>query len=155
MVELATYLLCIEDIEQCVEFLDSFLKFDVDHARSDLWDDFGMAILLRAHIHFLAGEEDARLDRIKEVSSDDIVSGRLTRRDYLVSVLEDYEEFMAIRHLTSRRDLQRSFSYLFNKFLYLHEMTSVDPCDTTSADRCTIVKMLEKTWSELRDVLRA
>ena len=153
MVELATHLLCLNERTQCIELLDSLLRFEVDHARRDLWGDFGTATLLRAYLHHLCDEEELRLDRIKEVYDDDIVSRRLTRSQRLASVMEDYEEFVAIADRCSRRDLQRSFAYLFMKFLHLHEIILLDPGDIKPDERQTITRMLEEIDLNLRGVL--
>ena len=118
-----------------------------------VWRDFGTATLLRAYLHHLCDEEELRLDRIKEVYDDDIVSRRLSRSQAFTSEMKNHEEFLAIADRCSRRDLQRSLAYSFIGFLHLHEIIRLDPGDIRPDERQTIVRMLEEIGSSLRDVL--
>ena len=154
VVELATYLLCLNEHEQCSVLLDSFLGFEVNREREDLWASFGMAAVLRAYLHHLAGEEEARLDRIKLVYDDDIVSSGVSRKEKIALTQEDYERFLRTHDETGRRDQQRSFSYLFMKYVYSHEITRLDPGDATEVDRRNIAGVLKRIKAQLLSVLR-
>ena len=155
VLELATYLFCLGEHDQCVELLDWVLGFeaDRDRDREDLWSSFGMATMLRAHLHHLAGSEAARLDLIKIVYDDDVYTADRSRKQTIERMHANHEHFLTILDQTGRRDRQRSFSYSFIEYLYAHEMTRLDPGDTTKEDRRRVADMLGTVKEQVASAL--